>query len=170
MTPIYAEIFIITNFKTSDAQVTYYLDGNLGLLTKYSDAILIYKYGVLMIPVLLVTGAMYVRVILVLKNGAKHNERKRNLSIAFSILWLSWAIFMAPFAIYEVYEHFFAEFFNDVQVNTFTGADFLLTTYYGPFAGEWMTSSKKLKIFSTFCQNHFNMLQRIASIRTCFLF
>ena len=73
---------------------------------KFPTVLVVVKYFVLQIPVFLMTGAMYFRVILVLRGGAKNNARKRNLSIAFCILWLAWVLFSLPYAVYEAYKAF----------------------------------------------------------------
>ncbi len=67
-----------------------------------------FKYFLLQIPVFVICAVLYVRMVLVLTTGSNTNSRKRNLSVAFCALWVTWVIFTTPYALYEIYEFFYS--------------------------------------------------------------
>ena len=70
------------------------------LLEKKRYLGLAFKYLFIHVPVILVSGAMYCRIILTLRTG-KQNARKRTLTVAFAALWLLWALCLIPYAVLE---------------------------------------------------------------------
>ncbi len=69
----------------------------------------ILKYFVLQLPVAVVSSILYARVGSKLMEG-KTNARKRNLTIAFFVLWVLWLVLSLLYAFYEIYQTFWGEF------------------------------------------------------------
>ncbi len=69
----------------------------------------ILKYFVLQIPVAVASSVLYARVGTTLMKG-NTNSRKRNLTIAFFVLWVLWLVLSMPYAFYETYQTFRGDF------------------------------------------------------------
>ena len=54
------------------------------------------------IPTLAASGLFYLQIVKKLKVG-RQDSRKKSLSIAFCVLWLSWILFCAPYVAFEFY-------------------------------------------------------------------
>ena len=86
-------------------EMGFFQPSNIGckdcLTTRFDRWILFAKYCAIWLPILTVTGFLYARVILTLRSGAQSNARKRSLTIAFFVLWLSWTVLTSPYAVFE---------------------------------------------------------------------
>ena len=88
---------------------------------KYEKELFYFKYGVLQWPSMIISAVLYALVIFRLRDG-KQNDRKRQLTVAFLVLWSAWVVLSVPYAGYEIYKQFYWKFelrFDSVHSLTF---------------------------------------------------
>ena len=71
------------------------------IFRSYKNLEIILKYLPVHIPVVFVSGFLYLKVNIQLRQS--RNNRKQTLTVAFMVLWVSWIACSAPFGIYDVF-------------------------------------------------------------------